>query len=37
MIYGHCRYQDQGCTFNHEQPPKNPTQNQSLGQIQNDM
>jgi PAB-dependent poly(A)-specific ribonuclease subunit 3 len=18
LIYGHCRYEDQGCTFNHE-------------------
>ncbi|KAL2269393.1 hypothetical protein VTJ83DRAFT_1577 [Remersonia thermophila] len=22
LIYGHCRYEDQGCTFNHDQTPK---------------
>jgi PAB-dependent poly(A)-specific ribonuclease subunit 3 len=32
-IYGHCRYQDSGCTFNHDTPPKNTTP----GQPQNDM
>lgn len=26
LIYGHCRYEDQGCTFNHEQNKNNSSQ-----------
>ncbi|RYP56068.1 hypothetical protein DL769_009982 [Monosporascus sp. CRB-8-3] len=31
LIYGHCRYEDQGCAFNHEQHKNSPNSNDALG------